>query len=78
MGSSVDVVIPIYKAGNDFASMLEKLYKQSKRPEHIYLLQTIEKKDEKLFDIKNMVKSVLKLKIYRLTDLSLCIKSQKS
>ena len=52
MGSSVDVVIPIYKAGNDFASMLEKLYKQSKRPKHIYLLQTIEKKDEKLFDIK--------------------------
>ena len=44
MGSSVDVVIPIYKAGNDFASMLEKLYKQSKRPEHIYLLQTIKKK----------------------------------
>ena len=41
MGNSVDVVIPIYKAGNDFVKMLEKLYKQSKRPEHIYLLQTI-------------------------------------
>ena len=39
MGSSVDVVIPIYKAGNDFASMLEKLYKQSKRPEHIFCRQ---------------------------------------
>lgn len=50
MGNSVDVVIPIYKAGNDFVKMLEKLYKQSKRPEHIYLLQTIESKDEKLFD----------------------------
>ncbi len=50
MGNSVDVVIPIYKAGSDFAKMLEKLYKQSKRPEHIYLLQTIENKDEKLFD----------------------------
>ena len=58
MGSSVDVVIPIYKAGNDFASMLEKLYKQSKRPEHIYLLQTIEKKDEKLFDIKKCSKEL--------------------
>ena len=44
MGNSVDVVIPIYKAGNDFVKMLEKLYKQSKRPEHIYLLQTIESK----------------------------------
>lgn len=32
MGNSVDVVIPIYKAGNDFVKMLEKLYKQSKRP----------------------------------------------
>ena len=31
MGNSVDVVIPIYKAGNDFVKMLEKLYKQSKR-----------------------------------------------
>ena len=50
MGNSVDVVIPIYKAGNDFVKMLEKLYKQSKRPEHIYLLQTVESKDEKLFD----------------------------
>ena len=59
MGSSVDVVIPIYKAGNDFASMLEKLYKQSKRPEHIYLLQTIEKKDEKLFDIKKCSKELV-------------------
>ncbi len=58
MGSSVDVVIPIYKAENDFASMLEKLYKQSKRPEHIYLLQTIEKKDEKLFDIKKCSKEL--------------------
>ena len=58
MGSSVDVVIPIYKAGNDFASMLEKLYKQSKRPEHIYLLHTIEKKDEKLFDIKKCSKEL--------------------
>lgn len=58
MGSSVNVVIPIYKAENDFASMLEKLYKQSKRPEHIYLLQTIEKKDEKLFDIKKCSKEL--------------------
>ena len=58
MGSSVDVFIPIYKAGNDFALMLEKLYKQSKRPEHIYLLQTIEKKDEKLFDIKKCSKEL--------------------
>lgn len=47
MGNSVDVVIPIYKAGNDFVKMLEKLYKQSKRPEHIYLLQTIESKRRK-------------------------------
>ena len=58
MGSSVDVVIPIYKAGNDFASMLEMLCKQGKRPEHIYLLQTIEKKDEKLFDIKKCSKEL--------------------
>ena len=58
MGSSVDVVIPINKEGNDLASMLEKLYKQSKRPEHIYLLQTIEKKDEKLFDIKKCSKEL--------------------
>ena len=58
MGRSVDVVIPIYKAGNDFVSMLEKLYKQSKRPEHIYLLQTIEKKDEKLFDVKKCSKGL--------------------
>ena len=52
MESNVDVIIPIYKVGDDFAGMLEKLYHQTKQPKHIYLLQTIEKKNEKLFDKK--------------------------
>ena len=55
MDSNVDAVIPIYKAGDDFVAMLEKLNHQTNKPKHIYLLQTIEKNDDKLFD-KKMVR----------------------
>lgn len=61
MGSSVDVVIPIYKAGKDFVAMLEKLYEQSRKPEHIYLLQTIERKDENLFDVRKCSDELAKI-----------------
>ena len=61
MESSVAVVIPIYKAGKEFVAMLEKLYEQSKKPEHIYLLQTIERRDETLFDVKKCSKELAKI-----------------
>jgi len=38
----VDVIIPVYKPDQKFKHLLERLIKQSVKPNIIYLLQTIE------------------------------------
>ncbi|MDD7402497.1 MAG: glycosyltransferase [Butyribacter sp.] len=42
MKKTVDVVIPVYKPGEEFKKLIQKLMKQTVQPEHIFILQTIE------------------------------------
>ena len=39
---TVDVIIPVYKPGEELKELLSRLMKQSILPEHIFILQTIE------------------------------------
>jgi len=39
---TVDIIIPAYKPGSEFNTLLSRLMKQSVLPEHIFILQTIE------------------------------------
>ncbi len=39
---TVDVIIPVYKPGDELKELLSRLMKQSILPEHIFILQTIE------------------------------------
>ena len=39
---SVDVIIPVYRPGKEFSSLIEKLLGQSVPPDHILIMQTLE------------------------------------
>ena len=44
----VDVVIPVYRPGNEFKNIISRLLKQTVVPDNIFLLQTIEGDSEQL------------------------------
>lgn len=47
---SVDVIIPVYRPGKEFSSLIEKLLGQSVPPDHILIMQTLEE-GENLLDV---------------------------
>ncbi len=55
----VDVVIPVYKPGDEFKNIIERLLKQTVVPDNIFLLQTIEYAGEQLIKYEND-----KIKVY--------------
>ena len=44
----IDVLIPVYKPGEEFFWLLKKLQEQTVMPRHIYLLQTLDDGEEPL------------------------------
>lgn len=47
---TVDVIIPVYKPGREFSSLIGKLLGQTVPPDHILIMQTLEE-GEKLLDV---------------------------
>lgn len=45
---TVDVVIPVYKPGEEFTRLIKRLMKQTIVPDHIFVLQTIRDETEKI------------------------------
>lgn len=43
---TVDVIIPVYKPDNKFTQLIERLVKQSKRPDRILILHTVEENSD--------------------------------
>lgn len=43
---TIDIVIPAYRPGEEFKELIRKLMGQSVRPEHIYIMQTVEEAGE--------------------------------
>lgn len=50
---SVDVMIPVYKPGKEFSSLIEKLLGQTVPPDHILMMQTLEE-GEKPLDVSQI------------------------
>lgn len=59
----IDIIIPAYKPGSEFHKLIKRLMEQTIAPDHIYILQTVEKESERLIqtgDDRISVHAVLK------------------
>lgn len=54
----VDIIIPIYRCGAGFRNILDRLLKQTVKPNHIFLLQTVERESELLKEFESSIISV--------------------
>lgn len=57
-GAVVDIIIPIYRCGPSFKNILDRLLKQTIKPNHIFLLQTVERESELLNGLESNIISV--------------------
>ena len=57
-GAVVDIIIPIYRCGAGFRNILDRLLKQTVKPNHIFLLQTVERESELLKEFESSIISV--------------------
>ena len=57
-GAVVDIIIPIYRCGAGFRNILDRLLKQTVKPNHIFLLQTVERESELLKEFESNIISV--------------------
>ena len=62
MDKKVDIIIPVYKPDDSFKDVIRKLINQTVKPNHIYLLQTIENDKEKLIGTKDETVTVHPIK----------------
>lgn len=53
MDSRIDVIIPVYKPGDELKRLLGRLLKQTVPPHHIYILQTIEREGDCLLQTED-------------------------
>ncbi len=70
---TVDVIIPVYKPDHRFKYLLERIIKQSVKPNRIYLLQTIEDDPEKQTEELRKSEEDIKSLVQELNDSSCLI-----